>query len=159
MDVDVLSRSSLPSRFNARFLKYQWNDIWPLITKRTDVLAPHVLMISIREIRWFAYAIVLKFAKHLCNAAAQLPVKYRKDLKSLRPNFAASELYEILKKIGNYVTGKIITTYISELKKKHNKATPLVAVIHIGYMYFMVHSHHHKAIICWHAAYWGINRR
>ena len=38
----------------------------------------------------------LKFDRHLGSAAAEVPVKFQSDWKSLNPNLAASRLYEIL---------------------------------------------------------------
>ena len=61
---------------------------------------------SYRQISWslegtgFGYChdfIALKFGRHLGNAAAEVPVKFHSDLKSLRRNIAASRLQEILR--------------------------------------------------------------
>ena len=45
-----------------------------------------------REIRYYNDRIALKFDRHLGSAAAEVPVKFQSDWKSLYPNLAASRL-------------------------------------------------------------------
>ena len=49
-----------------------------------------------REIVCYDYCIALKFDRHLGSAAAEGPVKFQSDWKSLNPNLAISRLHEIL---------------------------------------------------------------
>ena len=41
--------------------------------------------------------VALEFGRHLGSAAAEVPDKFQSDLKSLKPNLAASRLHEILR--------------------------------------------------------------
>ena len=49
-----------------------------------------------REIGCYNDRIALKFDRHLNSVAAELPVKFQGDWKSIIPNLAASKLREIL---------------------------------------------------------------
>ena len=49
-----------------------------------------------REIGCYNYRVALKFDRQLDNAAAELPVKFHGDWKSIKPNLVASKLHEIL---------------------------------------------------------------
>ena len=48
-----------------------------------------------REIGCYDYRTALKFDRHLGSAAAEGPVKFQSDWKSLNPNLAISSLHEI----------------------------------------------------------------
>ena len=50
-----------------------------------------------REIKCHNGRFALKFDKHLGRTAAEVPVKFKSDWKSLYPNLAASSLHEILR--------------------------------------------------------------
>ena len=60
---------------------------------------------SYRKISWslevarldYNDSIALKFDRHLSSAAADVPVKYQSDWKSLNPNLSVSSLREILR--------------------------------------------------------------
>ena len=68
----------------------------PLYTKRPGVLLPNLAKSRNCEIGCYSANIALQFDRHIGNAAAEVPVKFQNDWKSLNPNFAASSLHEIL---------------------------------------------------------------
>ena len=49
------------------------------------------------EIGCYNYRITLKFDRHLVSTAAEVPVKFQSDWKSLNPILVASRLHEILR--------------------------------------------------------------
>ena len=69
----------------------------PLFTKRYDVLPPNLVKSRSREIGCCNGRIALKFDKYLGSVAADVPVKFQSNWKSLNPNLAASRLHEILR--------------------------------------------------------------
>ena len=71
-------------------------DSGPLFTKRLDVLPPNLVKSRSREIGCYNYRTALKLDRHLGSGAAEGPVKFQSDWKSLNPNLATSRLYEIL---------------------------------------------------------------
>ena len=68
----------------------------PIFTKRQDVLLPNLVKSRSREIGSYDFRTALKFDRHLGSAAAEGPVKFQSDWKSLNPNLATSRLHEIL---------------------------------------------------------------
>ena len=69
-----------------------------LFTKRTDVLPQDLRIIRGREIACYNDSIPLKFDRHLDSTAADVPVKFQSEWKSLNQNLAASRFREILGK-------------------------------------------------------------
>ena len=67
----------------------------PLFTKQTDILPQDLVKPRSREIGCYNDGICLKFDRHLGRAAAEVPVKFQSDWKSLNPNLAASRLHEM----------------------------------------------------------------
>ena len=74
-----------------------WSSSGPLFTKRLGVLPPNLVKSRSREIGCYNDRIALKFDRHLGSTAADLPVNFQSDMKSLNPNLAASRLDEILR--------------------------------------------------------------
>ena len=68
-----------------------------LFAKQTDVLSLDLVKSRSREIRCQNDRIALKFERHFGSAAAEVPVKFQSDWKSLYMNLAASRLHEILR--------------------------------------------------------------
>ena len=71
---------------------------WLLFYLREDELRrlpPDLVKSRSREFGF--YRIALKFDRHLGSTAAEVPVKFLSDWKSLNPNLAASRLREILR--------------------------------------------------------------
>ena len=60
-------------------------------------LSPNLAKSRSREIGCYSYRITLKFDRHLGSTAAEVPVKFQGDWKSLNPNLVASRLHEILR--------------------------------------------------------------
>ena len=69
----------------------------PLFINQSDVLPLNLVKSRCREIGIYDDRIVLKLVRHLGSAAADLPVEFQSDWKSLNPNLAASSLNEILR--------------------------------------------------------------
>ena len=67
------------------------------IWNRTDVLPQDLVKSRSHEIGCCNYRIAIKFYRHLGSAAAEVPVKFQSDWKSVNPNLAASRLHEILR--------------------------------------------------------------
>ena len=67
----------------------------PLFTKRADVLLQDLVKSRSCEMGCYEARITLKFDRHLGSAAAELPVKFLSDWKSLNPNLAALKLCKI----------------------------------------------------------------
>ena len=63
----------------------------------TDVLPPNLVKSRSREIGCYDERIFLQFDRQLGSAAAEVPVKFQIDCKSLNPNLAASRLREIIR--------------------------------------------------------------
>ena len=72
-------------------------DPGPLFPKRMGALPPNLLKSRSREIGCYSDCISLKFGSHLGSGAAEMPVKFQCDWKSLNPNLTASRLREILR--------------------------------------------------------------
>ena len=71
---------------------------WPLFTeRRTGVSLPNLVKSPGREIGCYNDRIALKVDGHLGSAAAEVPVKFQSDWKSLNSNLAASSFLEILR--------------------------------------------------------------
>ena len=68
-----------------------------LFTKRIDVLPHDLVKSENREIGCYNNHITLKFDSHLGSVAADVPVKFQSDRKSLNPNLPPSGLHEILR--------------------------------------------------------------
>ena len=58
---------------------------------------PNLVKSRSREIGCCNGRIALKFDRHLGSSAAEVPVIFQSDWKSLKPNLAASRLHEILR--------------------------------------------------------------
>ena len=69
----------------------------PLFNKRTVVLPPNLAKSRNRQIIYHNDRIVLKFDRHLGSVAAEVPVKFQSDRKSLNPKLVVSRLHEILR--------------------------------------------------------------
>ena len=69
-----------------------WDRRWPgpVYTKRTNVLPPTLANSRGSEIGSYNGRISLKFNRHLGSTAAEVPVKFQSDQKSLNPNIVAS---------------------------------------------------------------------
>ena len=68
----------------------------PLFTKQYDVLPPNLVKSWSRETGCYGDRMAPKFDRHLGSTAADVPLKFKNDWKSLSPNLAASKLHEIL---------------------------------------------------------------
>ena len=68
-----------------------------LFTKRQDVLPPNLVKSRSHKIGCYDDCIALKYDRCLGSAAAEMPVKFESDWKSLNPNLVASRLHEILR--------------------------------------------------------------
>ena len=66
--------------------------IWAFIIKRSDVLPPNLVKPWSHEIGFYNDRIDLKFDRHLGSAAAEVPVKFEIDWKSLNSNLATSKI-------------------------------------------------------------------
>ena len=64
---------------------------------RRDVLPPNLMKSRSREIGRYNDRFALKLDGHLGSTAAEMPVKFQSDCKSLNPNLVASRLNEILR--------------------------------------------------------------
>ena len=69
----------------------------PLSNKRTGVLPQDPVKSRRREIGCYNDRIALKFDRHLGSTAAEVPVKFQSNWKSLNMNLAAPRLNEILR--------------------------------------------------------------
>ena len=69
----------------------------PLFTRQTDVLPLDLVKFRGREIGCYNDRFALKFDRQLGSTAAEVPLKFQSDWKSLNPNLAASRLREILR--------------------------------------------------------------
>ena len=69
----------------------------PIFTKWRDVLPQDLVKSRSREIGCCNNPVALKFDRHLGSDAAESPVKFQSDWKSLNPNLAASRRYDILR--------------------------------------------------------------
>ena len=69
----------------------------PIFTRRTEVSPQDIVKSRSREIGCYNDHIALKFDRHLGSVAAEVPVKFQSDWKSLNPNLAASRLHKILR--------------------------------------------------------------
>ena len=69
----------------------------PLFTMRWDVLSPNLVKSRSREIGCHNDRIARKFYRHIGSPAAEMPVKFQSNLKSLNPIPTASKLYKILR--------------------------------------------------------------
>ena len=82
--------------------EFQWGILYwnitpgPLFTKRRDVLSQDLMKPRSQEIGCYIAGIALKFDRHLGSAAAEVPVDFQSDCKSLNPNLAVSGLRELL---------------------------------------------------------------
>ena len=68
-----------------------------LFTKRTDGLLSNLVKSRSREIGCYDDRIVLKFDWNLSSAAAEVPVKYQRNWKSVHLNLEASRLHKFLR--------------------------------------------------------------
>ena len=68
----------------------------PLFTMRWDVLSPNHVKSRSREIGCHNDRIARKFYRHIGSPAAEVPVKFQSNLKSLNPIPTASKLHKIL---------------------------------------------------------------
>ena len=59
-----------------------------------------------RESGYYNDCITLKFGRHLVNAAAQVPVKFQSNWRSLNSNLAAPRLHEIFGKTSVYLVNR-----------------------------------------------------
>ena len=69
----------------------------PLFTKRVDILPQDLVKTRSRAIGSYNHRIAMKFDRRLDSAAAETPVEFQGDRKSLSLNHAASRLHEILR--------------------------------------------------------------
>ena len=67
-----------------------------LFTKWWNLLRPNLVKPQSREIVCYNDPVALKLDRHLGNAAADVPVKFQSDWKSINLNLAVSRLHEIL---------------------------------------------------------------
>ena len=67
----------------------------PLLTNGKDVLPPNLVKSRNRGIGFYNVRFALKLDRHLGSDAAEMPVQFQSDWKSLNPNLAASRLQEI----------------------------------------------------------------
>ena len=100
------THSTLPPLKYARYALYcvllWW--VWvhlsyagPPFTKRTGDLPQYFVKSRSREFGCYNDRIALKFHRHLGSRAAEMPVKFQSDWRSLNSNLAASILHEILR--------------------------------------------------------------
>ena len=84
-----------------RRIIFTWNNTQhyprPLFTKRYYVLPINLMKSRSCEIECYNDRFALKFDRHLGSVAAEVPVKFQSNWKSLNPNLAASRLHEILR--------------------------------------------------------------
>ena len=69
---------------------------WTLFTKRMEFLPQDIVKSRSREIGCYNERTALVFDRYIGSIAADVPVKFQSDWKSLNPNLAASGLHEIL---------------------------------------------------------------
>ena len=69
----------------------------PLFNQVTNFLPPNLVKSRRREFGCYNDRIALKFDRRFGSSAAEGPVKFRSDLKTLNPNVAASRLHKILR--------------------------------------------------------------
>ena len=86
-----------PGRINASWL-LQWTRLlYSWFWHISDILPPNFVKSRSREIGCYNARIAPNFDRHLGSSAAELPVKFQSDRKSLNPNLAASRLNKILR--------------------------------------------------------------
>ena len=83
MDGDLVKKAALYSRAS--------------IHQAVRRLTPNLVKSRSREIGFYNDRNVMQFDRQLGSAAAEVPVKFQSDWKSLNPNLAASRLREILR--------------------------------------------------------------
>ena len=85
-------------KFNRFYKRYKnRRDRGPTNLQAVRRLTPNLVKLRSREIGCYNDCIALTFFRHLGSAAADVPVIFQSDWKSLKPNLAASRLREILR--------------------------------------------------------------
>ena len=79
-----------------------------LFTNWTDVLPQDLVKSPSWEIGSYDYHIALIFGWHLSSAVADVPVKFKTNWKSLKPNLATSSLHEIFGKTSVRLVNRIV---------------------------------------------------
>ena len=90
LDQSLTTTKHTKRRFVCIFLE-------PLFIKRADVLPQELVKSRSREINIYTLPIALKFDKHLCSCAAEIPVKFQSDAVLIIFNLALSRLHETLR--------------------------------------------------------------
>ena len=83
--------------YHVQILRTTELETGPFCTKLTDVLLQDLVTYRSREIGCYNDRVALKFCRHPDKAAAEIPVKFQSDWKSVKPNLMASKLQEILR--------------------------------------------------------------
>ena len=74
-----------------------WKQPGPLFTKLADVSLQYLMKSRSRDITCYYDRISLKFDRRLGSVAAEMPVEFQNDSKSLTQNLVASRLHEIFR--------------------------------------------------------------